>query len=148
MKKILVVLFSTLFLSACSESQESKDTESYEKAEIKKAVDVYNVKSLANPQVIGKTPSGGIVYRSHIKFICETCGGYYPEDHYVYMVNGSTSNNYSYRSGKTTTQKVEVVLNESPTPEQVIAEGERLRKSIEDAELEALAQLKAKYPNK
>ena len=48
------------------------------------------------------------------------------------MVDGTTSDNYEYRSGKTRKQKVEVFLNDKPTPEQVIAEAERLKNLIEE----------------
>lgn len=44
-------------------------------------------------------------------YICDDCNGNYPQSHYVYMVDGTVSENYTYRSGKTSHLRTEVSLN-------------------------------------
>lgn len=153
MKYILMILLVLLSLTGCSDTPEEKAQYAKEKAERVVNIDAYNEKSLANPVIVGQTPSGAIVFRSHIKYVCESCNGRFPDDHYIYMVNGVTSDNYEYRSGKTRTDKVDVVWNEAPLSEQEIAE--RARKELEERELKKakvasdlkeLERLKKEYP--
>jgi hypothetical protein len=154
MKSILVCLCAVLLLSGCSDTPEEKAQYAKEKAERIVLIDSYNEKSLANPVVVGQTPSGAVVSRSHVKYVCDDCNGRYPDDHYIYMVNGVTSDNYEYRSGKTRTDKVDVVWNEEPLSAQEIEE--RARKEFEereqkkakvDKDLKELARLKKEYPD-
>ena len=154
MKKILFACMAVLALSACSQTPEEKAASAKDRAERLVVIDSYNEKSLLNPTVVGKTPSGDVVSRSHIKFVCDSCNGYYHDDHYVYMVNGVTSDNYIFRSGKSRIEKVDVVWNDEPlTPEEIAererkAQEERKRiKDIEDKEKKELARLKEKYPD-
>lgn len=153
MKYILMSLLVLFSLTGCSDTPEEKAQYAKEKAERIVLIDSYNEKSLANPVVVGQTPSGAIVSRSHVKYVCDECNGRYPDDHYIYMVNGVTSDNYEYRSGKTRTDKVDVVWNEEPLSEQEIADRarkereERERKKLKVAnDLKELERLKKEYP--
>lgn len=154
MKSILVCLSAVLLLAGCSDTPEEKAQYAKEKAERIVLIDSYNEKSLANPVVVGQTPSGAVVSRSHVKYVCDDCNGRYPDDHYIYMVNGVTSDNYEYRSGKTRQDKVDVVWNDEPLSAQEIEE--RARKEFEereqkkakvDKDLKELARLKKEYPD-
>ena len=154
MKKVLFACMAVLALSACSQTPEEKIESDKAKAERLVAIDSYNEKSLMHPVIIGHTPSGNVVSRSHIKFVCSDCNGYYPDDHYVYMVNGVSSDNFTYRSGKKRIEQVQVVWNEEPLTEQEVAERDRKAqeerkriKAIEDTEKKELARLKEKYPD-
>jgi len=148
MKSILVCLCAVLFLAGCQRTPEEQVAFETKRAANVIRVDELNQKNLSNPITVGKTKNGQLVTLANVKFICETCDGNYPADHYVYMFDGTVSDNYTYRSGKASYQKTEVFLKYNPTPEQVIEEGERLRKSIEDTEKAELARLKEKYPDK
>lgn len=154
MKYILMSLLILVSLTGCSDTPEEKAQYAKEKAERIVNIDTYNENSLANPVVVGQTPSGAIVFRSHVKYVCEDCNGKYPDDHYIYMVNGVTSDNHEYRSGKTRKDKVDVVWNEEPLTDQEVSE--RARKELEEREhkkmkiandLKELERLKKEYPN-
>ena len=69
-------LMSGLFLfllTGCSATPEEKAQYKKEKIERIAIIDSYNEKSLQNPVIVGQSPSGAIVARSHIKFVCDDC---------------------------------------------------------------------------
>lgn len=143
--KICLALVVTLGLTACDSSPEAVAERKLEQSEFRESIKNFNKQSIENPVVVGTTKSGNDISVVHVKYTCETCNAKYPDNHYIYFANGTTSDNYEYRSGKTTRNKVEVVLKENPTPEQVIAEGERIKKEIEDSERKELKRLSHKY---
>jgi hypothetical protein len=132
-------------LSACDNSPEAVAKRKSEQQELRNAIDSFNERNINNPITVGTTKSGNKISVSHVKYSCETCNPDYPDDHYIYFVDGTTSDNYTYRSGKIVRNKVEVVLNNNPTPEQVIAEGERLKKLEEDTERQTFEEAKETY---
>lgn len=145
MFKICFALFAVLGLTACDNSPEAVVKREKEQSEIRDSIKQFNKQSIENPVLVGTTKSGNDISVIHVQYVCDSCNANYPDNHYIYFANGSTSDNYKYRSGKTTRNKVEVVLNENPTPEQVIAEGERIKKEIEDSERKELKRLSHKY---
>lgn len=146
MKYILMIFLVVFSLTGCfSQTPEEKAQYAKEKAERVIVIDSYNEKSLANPVVVGQTPSGAVVSRSHLKYVCDECNGKYPNDHYIYMVNGVTSNNYEDRSGKSRKYKVDVVWNEDPLTEQEITEREQKKVKVAN-DIKELERLKKEYP--
>lgn len=125
-------ILAIVSISGCEGTPEEIAQKQKEFDEKVAVINKFNEKSLENPVVVGATKNGKIVTVAHLQYPNYDCRTCYPYDHYVYMVDGTTSDNYEYRSGKTRKQKVEVFLNDKPTPEQVIAEAERLKNLIEE----------------
>lgn len=127
--------FLTVFiLLGCGQTPEEKIVFDKTRSDNVVRVSALNQKSLDNPVLVGRTKSGKTVTMATVGFICPTCDGGRPEEHYIYMVDGVTTNNYSYQSGKTTVHKTEVMLSDNPTAEEIIAEAERLKKSVIDSD--------------
>jgi hypothetical protein len=157
MKSILVCLCAVLLLTGCKRSPEEQvEFETKRAANVIK-IDEFNQKSLDNPMIVGKTKTGKIVSLANVKFICETCDGRFPDNHYIYIVDGVTSDNYVYSSGKTRTAKVDVVWNDDTLTDQEIVqrdrkereenqERERIKAKV-DKDLKELARLKKEYPD-
>lgn len=129
---VFAALAIVMSISGCEGTPEEIAQEQKKFDDKVAAIDKFNEESLKNPIVVGVTKNGNIVTRAHLKYPDYDCRNCYPDNHYVYMIDGNTSDNYEYRSGKTRKQKVEVFLNDKPTPEQVIAEAERLKNLIEE----------------
>lgn len=107
MKKILFALISVSILAGCSEPTPEDITKQEDaKKERIAAIDAYNQNSINNPVFVGKTKDGDVITRAHIKY-CTLCNSY--ESHYVYMVNGATTDNYSEKIGKTTYRRVQAI---------------------------------------
>lgn len=109
MKKIIFALFSLSVLAGCGDpTPEDVVQQETAKKERIAAIDAYNQNSIDNPVFVGKTKNGDVITRAHIKY-CTLCNSY--ESHYVYMVNGSTTDNYNEKRGKTTYKQVQANLN-------------------------------------
>lgn len=109
MKNIIFALISVSILAGCSEpTPEDVAQKENEKRERIAAIEKYNQNSIDNPVFVGKTKNGDVITRAHVKY-CTLCNSY--ESHYVYMVNGSTTDNYSEKIGKTTYKRVQANLN-------------------------------------
>lgn len=113
MKYIVITLLIALSLSGCKRSPEEQLVFEKTRAENVIRVNALNQKSFEAPITVAKNKNGQVVTMVPTQYICETCDGRYPETHYVYMVDGTVSENYTYRSGKTSRLRTEVFLNNS-----------------------------------
>jgi hypothetical protein len=111
MKYIVITLLIALSLSGCKRSPEEQIEFEKVRAENVIRVDALNQKSFDNPVPVAKTKNGQVVTMAKTLYICKDCDGRYPDTHYVYMVDGTVSENYTYRSGKTSHLRTEVSLN-------------------------------------
>lgn len=109
MKNIILALLTASILAGCSEPTPEDITKQEDaKKERIAAIDAYNQNSINNPVFVGKTKNGDVITRAHIKY-CTLCNSY--ESHYVYMLNSSTTDNYTEKNGKTTYRRVQANLN-------------------------------------
>jgi len=111
MKYIVITLLIALSLSGCKRSPEEQLVFEKTRAENVIRVDALNQKSFDNPVTVAKTKNGQVVTMAETFYICDDCDGRYPQSHYVYMVDGTVSENYIYRSGKSAFLRTEVSLN-------------------------------------
>lgn len=111
MKYIVITLLIALSLSGCKRTPEEQLVFEKTRAENVIRVNALNQKSFEAPITVAKNKNGQVVTMVPTQYICETCDGRYPETHYVYMVDGTVSENYTYRSGKTSHLRTEVFLN-------------------------------------
>lgn len=117
MKYIVITLLVTLSLSGCKRSPEEQIEFEKVRAENVIRVDALNQKSFDNPVTVAKTKNGQVVTMAETFYICDDCDGRYPQSHYVYMVDGTVSENYIYRSGKSAFLRTEVSLNNGQSKE-------------------------------
>lgn len=110
MKYIVITLLIALSLSGCKRTPEEQLVFEKTRAENVIRVNALNQKSFESPITVAKNKNGQVVTMAPTQYICETCDGRYPETHYVYMVDGTVSENYTYRSGKTSHLRTEVFL--------------------------------------
>lgn len=129
MKKILMaaIAASTLLLTGCPATPE----------DIARAK-AQTVSSFSNPEMVGRLSDGRSVKRV-IVIIPNR------HDQFVYFVDNATvSTNYEETHGKTTALQTRVSLSANPTPAEIIAAGEALKKEQDDAEEAEYQRLKAK----
>lgn len=113
MKYIVITLLIALSLSGCKRSPEEQIEFEKVRAENVIRVDELNQKSFDKPVTVAKTKSGQLVTMAKTLYICDDCDGRYPDKHYVYMVDGVVSDNYTYRSGKSSYDRTEIYLKNS-----------------------------------
>lgn len=153
MKKIIFTLISVLALTACGpQTPEEIEKAKQAKIALDESVQVFNKNSLKNPVTIGETSDGSVVLLTHVKYICPTCTRDYDvKDHYVYSVNGVTSNNYIVASGKSYIPHVEVNIGKNATKEDILAAADKIREDMkrqEKEKYELYQQLKKEYEGK
>lgn len=112
MKYIVITLLVALSLSGCKRSPEEQIEFEKVRAENVIRVDALNQKSFDKPVTVAKTKNGQVVTMAKTLYICDDCDGRYPDKHYVYMVDDTVSENYTYRSGKTAQLRTEVHLKD------------------------------------
>lgn len=110
MKYILISLLIIFSLTGCKRTVSEQVAFEKTRAENIIRVNDLNQKSFDAPVTIAKNKNGQVVTMATTLYICETCDGRYPDTHYVYMVDGTVSENYTYRSGKTSHNRTEVFL--------------------------------------
>jgi len=139
---VLVFALCAIFIQGCQKTPEDIQKE----IDKDNLVTEQNKESIKQPVVMGTTVDGQEIKRIHFKYKCKTSDSCYSTvDHFVYYVGNSVSDNREVRIAKSVYNNVEVSLGTKPTPEQVIAEGERIKKEIEDSERKELKRLSHKY---
>lgn len=108
-------------------------------------INIENQNNIDKSILIGKTPFGDNIYATTIKYVCNECKTARPKLHTLYFTSNVLTKNETVLEGKSYKNKVEVFLNENPSPEKIIKEEERLKKEIETQEEKEYLRLKEKF---
>ncbi len=137
MKKIIFAMLAVLTLTACQYDREQEIAqEKKERDQLVQSINEYNANSFKNPVLVGETSDGSKVFRTHIKFLCDTCRYYDLKNHYIYNVNGVTSNNHTLNSGKYSIDTVDITINQDLTQEEILAAADKIRADMKQKEKE------------